>query len=207
MWKKMMGTLALSLATGIAGCQDATGPEEGAVVQIAATGDAEVSSSQSLQPRFSRSSGAGSSAEGTVEFTARVYLQNNQGSWIDLTEASAVHASVDAGGSQGTKTFHSHRVDAGSYTRARIVFERVSADLKGELRIGLGETLTGEVQVNVGTDGETTVEREIVLNAESGAETTLLIDLNSSAWLSRADRQSKSVAEADFQSAVKVVTR
>lgn len=207
MRKNMLKTLAVILATGAAGCQNTAGPEESAVMHVAATGDAEVSSSQSLQPEGSNSSSLASSAEGRVDFTARVYLQNSTGSWINLTEGAAQSVSLDASGRGGVTTFHSQSIDAGSYTRARIVFEHVAAELTGEIQIGVGELISGKVQVNVGSDGETIVEREIDLQAGVGAESSVVIDLNTKAWLSRVDRQSRSVGEADFQNSVRIMTR
>lgn len=204
---KKLATTVLAATFALGACGDITGPGEGqATFQVAAQGD-DPSAQQSSQGTTSTYSQPMTStdgrAQGEVEFRAQVEVQTRTGGWITLNQLQEVH--VDASG-QETKTFASTRVDADSYTRIRVTFENVKANVTGGIQIGTG-FLAGEVRVNLGSEGQTVVEREIDVNAGAGATTTLLINLNSSQWLNRADAQAKTVSEADFRSAVQIVAR
>jgi hypothetical protein len=201
----------LLLLGSLTGCEDATGPEAGeARVQAAAIGDGETASA-SLSPEglhFSQAlTDASGQVQGTVEFAARVEIQNETGAWVDLTQQAAQSAQVDASGEGGAQVFAREEVGAQTYTRARITFENVQANVTGGLEIGVGNLLTGTIQVNLGSDSQVVVEREIVLRAESGTTSTLVVDLNADAWLQKADAKAKAVSAADFQSAVRITAQ
>lgn len=193
------------LLAGLTACEDATGPGGSATLQVAAVGDTESGPSAALSPSYSQAVLArDGSAQGTVQFTARVFVQTSAGSWIALTEQAAQSTTVDASGRGGAQVFASEDVEAQSYNRVRVVFERVNANVTGGIQLSLGGLLTGLVQVNLGSDSEVVVEREVEVDARSGTASTVVINLNADAWLSRADAQSKAVSEAEFQSAVRV---
>lgn len=200
-----MAALGLGLGLGMGGCKEiATGPSQGeATMQVGVRGDADGSSSASRSPDGARFSY--SSASGTVEIEARVWVQTRAGQWVEATEGVA-RQTVQASGSDGVRLLATSEVEAGSYRRVRMEFHRVEADVRGGITIGTS-LLTGSVRVEGGSDSRIVVEREVAFTAEAGGSKRLEIDLNADQWLSRADTQSRTVAEAEFRSAVQVVAR
>lgn len=201
---KMTMMLAVAVALpGLTGCEEATGPSGQGEVEVTAIGDTEASSA-TMSPSYSGSAGSG--AEGTVDITARVYLLEESGDWVDVTRSGAAQATVTASGSGGGSMLVRTRVDGRSYGRVRVVFERVEADVSGGVEIGVGSFLEGRVTVDVDGSGGAVVEREVELDVRSGGTTRLTIDLNSDAWLSRANAETRTVSRADFEAAVRVIT-
>jgi len=195
---------AMAAAALLAGCSDATGTAGSgdARMQVAAVGDnggASASAArESGSPRYSVSS-----AEGTVDFRARVYVQAQAGGWVELTGGAAQQAVVDASGRAGSVVFASSSVQAGTYTRVRVVFEQVKAHVSGTLVISSG-LLSGTVSVDTQGDGSVTVERQVSASVAAGGTGRLLIDLNSDVWLNQASASAHTVNEAAFASAVQV---
>jgi hypothetical protein len=188
----------------LAACESATGSggDGDARMQMAAAGDDGASLSRSGDgPSYTSSS-----AQGTVSFEARAYLQTSAGAWVELTDGAYEAASVTASSTRSTaSTFATGNVAATSYTRVRLVFREVDADVQGGVTVGTG-VLTGSVTVNGGSDGEIVVERAVSVNAQAGATTRLLLDLNANAWLSQTSLTTRSVSEAAFASALSVAT-
>ncbi|HEX2210530.1 MAG TPA: hypothetical protein VHG93_22815 [Longimicrobium sp.] len=203
--KKMTSTLAAALALTLAACDgDVTGSGGGdARLQVAARGD-DAPASQSVSPAGSAPTYTHSTAQGTIDFRARVYVQSSTSGWVELTSQAASAASVSASGHGEAVAFASSRVKAGSYNRVRVVFETVDANISGGLRISTGGLLTGTVSVNLESDGQVVVEREVNVSASSGATTRLVLNLNADAWLSRANATTRTVAEAEFRNAVQI---
>lgn len=94
------------------------------------------------------------------------------------------------------------RVPVGTYTRARVSFRRVTADVDGGLVIG-GIPFLGRVTVAIGADA-VVVEAPIRLTVEADAEHRLVVDLNAAAWLPGLNRLTGEVGAATFRSAVDV---
>ena len=203
--KKTTSSLAAALVLALAACDgDATGTGSGdAQLQVAARGDDAPAASQSLSARDGAPSYSHSSAQGTIDFRARVYVQSSTSGWVELTNQAAGTASVAASGHGEAMAFANSRVQAGSYNRVRVVFEDVDAHLNGSLAVNSG-LLTGTVSVNLESDGQVVVEREVNVTASSGATTRLVLNLNADAWLSRASATTRTVAEAEFRNAVQI---
>lgn len=205
MTKSNATLFALAAAAVLAGCSDATGTggSGNARMQVAAVGD------QAAGPSASRSTDGAAprytttTAEGTVDFRARVYVQTQAGGWVELTGGAAQEAVVDASGRAGSVVFASSNVQADSYTRVRVVFEQVQANVSGSLQVSTG-LLSGSVNVDMQGDGNVTVERTISTSVNAGATGHLLIDLNSDTWLNQASASAHTVSEAAFASAVQV---
>jgi hypothetical protein len=197
--------LTATLVLGLGACESTTGPSGTATLQVAAQGDSGGPSTSSIPLYTERYTSADGQTEGTVEFRARVYVRSsvNASQWVEVTNQAAQRVRVDASGRQGATTFATAQVDAHSYNRVRVVFEEVKADVTGGIRIGTG-LLTGEIRVDLGGSGETVVERNIDVTLSEGTSATLVIDLNTDAWLSRADAQSRTVSRAEFESAVRL---
>lgn len=203
---KAMTTLwAAALALALGGCDEATAPGAGgqSAVEVGVRGDDSGSASASRSaegPRMSHGT-----ASGTVEVTARVFVQSRLGEWVEVTR-NAARQTVQASGSDGIQVLAQGRIDAGEYRRVRVEFERVQANVRAGVTIGTS-LLTGVVTVDGGTDGRIVVEREVAMEAEAGSEAEVEINLNAEQWLRRADTQTRAVAEAEFRSAVSIVAR
>jgi len=193
-------TAAFLAAVGLAACDGATAPEGAAEVRTEVYGDSEASQESASPTSTSSSSGQ---AEGEVEFRARVFVQAANGSWSEITNGMTQQkVRVDSSGKG--RILASGRVASTGFTRVRVVFEDVRADISAGLQLGTG-LLTGEIRV--GGSGQTTVEREVHFQARTDASTRLVIELNAQQWLSRADASSRTVSEAEFKSAVAIRTR
>ena len=197
---------AMAAAALLAGCSDATGTAGSgdAQMQVAAVGDnggaSAYAAPQGGSPRYTVTS-----AEGTVDFRARVYVRTQAGGWVELTGGAAQQAVVDASGRAGSVVFASSRVQAGTYTRVRVVFEQVKANVSGTLVISSG-LLSGTVNVDTQGDGSVTVERQVSASVSAGGTGHLLIDLNSDVWLNQASATARTVNEAAFAGAVQVTS-
>jgi hypothetical protein len=189
----------------LAACESATASDGGgdARMQMAAAGDDGASLTRSSDgARYQLSS-----AQGTVRFAARAYVRTSAGAWVELTDGAYEQVSVAASSAAGSaQLFATENVEATAYTRVRVVFRAVDADVQGGVSVGTG-LLTGSVTVNAGSDDEIVVERAITVNARAGATTRLVLDLNSNVWLNQASAESHSVTEAAFASAVAVTAQ
>ena len=204
--KKTHATLfALAAAAVLGACSDATGTSGSgnSTIRASAIGDdngasATMAPADGGAPRF-----ATTTASGTVDFRARVYVQTQSGGWVELTNNAASHAVVDASGQGGAAVLATSHVEAGTYARVRVVFEQVNASLSSSLQISTG-LLSGSVSVDTQGDGSITVERQVSVAANAGATTNLLINLNSNVWLNQASATTHTVSETAFASAVQV---
>lgn len=189
-----------ALASVSAACSDAsiTGAAAGeATTEVRLHGDAPAGGNQSVAPASDESA---TEIQGTVEVAARVYLQSDAGEWVELTSGAAAEQSVEVSGEDGYRLLARAEVEARTYERVRVVFERVEGEFDGQVEIGLGgEVISAEL--DLGSEGELVVERDIAMNA--GADTRLDIDLNAGGWASEA-ASSGVIARGDFASAVAI---
>lgn len=194
---------AAAFVAALGACSDATGVTGSgdARMQVAAQGDDAPGASTSRSP--DGASYSHSSASGTVDFRARVWVQTSAGGWVELTNQAAEQATVDASGHAGAVVFAASNVEAGAYSRVRVVFEDVRANVSGGIQVGTG-LLTGSVMVSLGGDGSVTVERQVSVSASANAPTRLLINLNSDVWLNQASASTRTVSETAFASAVQI---
>lgn len=195
-----MPVFAAALVLALGACDSATGTsgDGDATLQIAARGDDAPATQRSPESgaRFTHGS-----ASGTVDFTARVYVQTSAGGWTEVTGAE--QATVDASGHGSAVVLANARVEADSYARVRVVFEEVEAHMNGSLQVSTG-LLTGDVRVQLGADNGVTVERQVNATVTAGGTTRLLINLNAGAWLNQASATTRTVSEAAFAAAVQV---
>jgi hypothetical protein len=196
-------TAAILMAVfGLAGCDDATGPAGAGQVEMAAIGNDNTGASQSAAPTGPPQAASGS-AEGEVSFSARVYLQTSTGGWVELTEGAARSATVRSSSGAEAATFVRSSIDAGAYSRVRVVFEEVRAQTSSEAMLGIGGSAEGEVHVDA-SGGPAVVERDLAIRVTANGTTRLVLNLNSDAWMARADSQTRAVARSEFESAVRV---
>lgn len=200
--KKSLSLAAAALAFALGACDNPAGSGD-SNVQVLARGDDPAAGQASRSAADGAPSFSHTSAEGTIDFRARVYVYSSTSGWVEVTEASRAAGSVAASGHGEAETVARGRVEAGSYSRVRVVFEDVDAHLSGSLLVSTG-LLTGSVAVNLESDGQVVVEREASVTVSSDATSRILINLNADAWLNSANAQSRTVSEAAFASAVRV---
>lgn len=189
----------------LAGCEEATGPAAGrAEIQASVQGD-DPGAQTSEAPEDGVLHSADGSGESEVRVVAQVFVWAEAEGWVEVTRGAA-EQTVRASGEDGAHLLAEAEVEAGVYRRVRIEFQQVEADVSGEVQVGTGLG-QGTVQVKSDAEGPVVVEREIELNASSRSTSELRIDLNAQQWMGRADATTRTVAEADFQSAVAVSIR
>lgn len=203
-WK--MAALGILILAASA-CDGATGPggPEGEM-EMAAIGDERTAPEGSTagEPQSAETGGTQSGgADGTVRIRARVYVRSEAGQWIEVTRRGAESATVRASGTGEAVVLGTARVAAGSYNRVRVRFEEVEANVVS-FRIGVGPLLSGSFRVESQGSGGATVEREQAFEIHAGSSARLVMDLNSSAWLERANAQTRVVSRSDFEGAVRL---
>lgn len=147
---------------------------------------------------------AGNGVKGTVTLRTQVFVSAPSGTWIEVTEGVR-EASVDAEGAQ-EKEVGRRLLDAGIYTRMRIVFARVDVDVRDGLVID-GIPIVGRVAVSFGGTQTIEVELPISLTLVEDAKVDLVVDLNSQGWLRAANPVTRVVPAAVFRNAVEVRVR
>ena len=194
--------LGALLAAGAAGCDEAVAPGAGgsSEVRVGVRGD-EPAPGGAARPSASRSAGS----RGRIEVAARVYLWSEGRGWEELTRGAASQT-VEASGSDGVRALASARVEADSYHRVRVEFEQVEATIAASADID-GPLLSGSLRVDGGSDGMVTVERELRVEARSGASAELEIDLNADHWWDGSAAGARTVGEAEFREALRIVVR
>jgi hypothetical protein len=204
MKKTTLSLTAAALALFLGACDNPAGSGD-SNVQVLARGDDPAGGSQSVAeahgPRYSHTTAAG-----TIDFRARVYLYSSTSGWLEVTEASRAAGSVAASGHGEAETVARGRVEAGSYSRVRVIFEDVDANLTGSLVVSTG-LLSGSVAVNLESDGQVVVERDASVTVSADATSRILINLNADAWLNSANAQTRTVSEAAFRSAVRITAQ
>ncbi len=195
--------LTALLVLGLGACDStATGATTGrSRMAVGMRGDdpaGSASAARSSTVRYALSGGG----SGSVEVKARVWVETRAGEWVEVTNGAETET-VQASGSDGIRAFADAEVDATSYQRVRVEFERVQASLSGSLSIG-GSLLGASLTVDTGSDGKIVVERAIDLEARAGATQNLAINLNAAEWMERADTETQAVAEAEFRNAVAI---
>ena len=202
----------------LAGCGELTSGGAGEVDAVFTADDPQQAQSASpmsaesgpdVGTAASRSVAAGGSTaltEGELFVTAEVFLRSDaSGQWTAITDSPAA-LTLDL---QGTteRSAGSAELTAGSYSRVRIVFHRVEAQVTAGLVIG-GVTVTGTVRVDLGADGQHSVEKDIALKVEADASADVLVDMNSDVWLLTAQGATlRTVTEAALEAAVRVRAR
>jgi len=153
---------------------------------------------------------AGSSViGGTLRVEAQAFLRSDaSGQWVEITDGPTALV-MDLRGTTEHMAGQT-RLSTGSYTRFRVVFHRVEADVTAGLVIG-GVPFVGDVTVELGADGTLTVEREVDVEVEAEASAAVLVDMNADVWLETAQLGtglgSATVLEAALDAAVRVRLR
>lgn len=178
--------LPLALLTLLSACGQelpAGGQTEGEVSAVITDDPAGASASRSAEgdgPRLSRSArGAGAIPQGTVVVEGAVAIVDETGRVSPLAPPGARAEVRIAAGDVDTLALDSALV--GRYTRARITFTRVQANVTSGLVIGAGTSPAGTITVDL--PQPLVVERVVDLRVQADRPHELVIDLNAADWL------------------------
>lgn len=194
---RLPALLALLMALGGCGREVVGGGQK--EVETVAVGDATPDASAfralfapAAPPEAARPSAA--LPLGTLSFTAAVSLVAEDGSVVPLTvEPHTVL--VQLYGGERVPVTRRYVPDA-AYVRARVAFTRVAADVTGGV-----PGIVGAVKVGIPAGDSVVVERTVAIPPGPG-RTTLVVDLNSSAWV--AASVGGLVSSSTFAGAVRV---
>lgn len=193
--------LAALLLGGCSGRELLAGGQ--AEVEAAATDDAEGTSGSRTGEGIAFSTAPAAVPSGTLEITASVSLLDANGGAIAITEGfSTVQLGI---AESDTVRLGRETVPSGTYSAARIVLSRVTANVTGGLLVD-GVPLLGEVHVAIGSE-PLVIEAPVLLVARQGELSTLVVDLNAAAWLSAADPLTRLVPAAALRAAVEASAR
>lgn len=202
MSSRMRATTALLLALLASGCGREVVVGGQKEVETKAVGDGTPDGSSSLAPagggRFSTATAV--VPQGTLTFVSTVSLVAEDGRVFPLTDAPQTTRVRVEGTDRATVSVKQVPADL-RYTRARVAFRRVSADVTAGLLVG-GISVAGTVEVGIAAGDSVVVERAVSITDPDRARETLLVDLNTSAWITRLGV----VPAATFASAVRIRT-
>lgn len=190
----------------LAGCGKellAGGQREGEVSAVATDdGGGSASYGDGDGPSLSRAAEA-ALLSGTVEFVGTVAVAAEDGRMVPVTDGPATVTLRLT--EPDTALLGRKRVPVGTYSLARVVFTRVSAEVKEGLVVD-GTQLTGLIRVAIGSE-PLVVEAPITMLVREDGRSTVVIDLNAAPWLTAADPITRTVSAAAFRAAVEVSAR
>jgi hypothetical protein len=185
------------LAMGLGACgAELTAGGQTEVRAVVTSDDGGQGPSASHAPLFSTS---GSAVTGRMDVDARVTLVAENGMEIRLTQNPV-------GGSFRIEERDSALIGRGTvpvtrYTRARITFTRVQAEVAG------GLPLLGLIRVDLGATGQLTIDTPLLLEPAPRGLETVVVDVNAHLWLPSASSITRLVPASTFVSAVEVRVR
>lgn len=199
-----------ALLVPLVGCGDdedgGTGPDGMASFQAVVTDDAGTAGS-AIAARGPEARGSVSSSadiQGSFSGEAMVQVSADGQTWVDLGSMESVQVTLQSG---EEATIHaSAEVPARTYTRVRLVMRSAEATVLAGSTIDAGP-ISADVSVDVAGGSEFTIEKQVSVDADAGATTTLVFDLNSEAWLDQAAVDAQSAAAAQVSSATSVRIR
>lgn len=183
----------------------AGGQREGEVSALATDGSGGPSAARAGGGGYSASLARTAAAipEGSLELTAAVTLIGEDGEEAPVTDG-AVAARLRLAAAD-TVPLGTEEVPEGEYTRARVVFSRVQAEVTGGLSIG-GVPILGAVAVEIGS-APLVVEAPVQVLVREDDPALLVVDLNVAAWIAAADPLTRRVPAAALRSAVEISAR
>ena len=145
---------------------------------------------------------------GSLAGNVNVSLSADGTQWTDLGSPNGITIPLQVA---GTTTVHGEQdAPTGSYNRARLVFQGVTARLNSGSTVG-GVVFTSDVTITLGGSDQR-VELIVpvpafTVEADPATQRTILFELRSSLWLTAAILQTRLVEDAALQGAVLASTR
>lgn len=139
---------------------------------------------------------------GTFQGETRVEIYHpGDDRWVEVAGQSTT--TLDLASNDQAVLGSSSQIDVGTYTRMRLTITG------GEAVIGAGATLGGivlvaDVTLDLGGSSNVVIEKDVALTVAADATTTLVIDLNSEAWVTEENTDDGTVTEGEMESAADV---
>lgn len=205
----VMTALALALALPLAACSDdATGPSGDSGSASAAMHDDPNSTSASMSPSFTRMSNqtSSSSYSGTMRADVKVQVSADGQVWTDVNNQATSNSQVALQSGSQTTVASNASVDAGTYSHVRVVMENSSATVEsGSTFSGGGLTLNADVTLALGSNGRVVIEKQVAnFQVSADSNTTIVIDLNSEAWIDQESVEAQAASSSEIESATSI---
>ena len=140
-------------------------------------------------------------AEGEVEIDFRPSLVSADGTVVELGQDD-IRIRIDLQGVNRAEALK-ELVPAGRYTELRLRFTHIQVEVSAGLIID-GQPVTGEIRVEL-QDPELVISRPLDIEAVEGGAATLVVDLNTPAWLTAVDPVTHTVDATVFAALIGVV--
>jgi hypothetical protein len=142
--------------------------------------------------------------DASVTVGVQVFLDGGPEGSVELTSGVQTQT-VPAQGTAAVR-IADQTVAAGLYTRGRVVFTRVEADVRSGLVVG-GIPIVGIVRVSASAQDPIVVERSLQVEVREDATAQVLVDLNAPVWLAGASPVGNVVSRTVFAGAVELRPR
>lgn len=206
MTRTLLTTAALGLTLSAVACSDDDDPTDpmGDMGTVQATlvddPDPQPAPRTASQTTLARQLQAAFS--GTFQGETRVEIYHpGDDRWVEVAGQSTT--TLDLASNDQAVLGSSSQIDVGTYTRMRLTITG------GEAVIGAGATLGGivlvaDVTLDLGGSSNVVIEKDVALTVAADATTTLVIDLNSEAWVTEENTDDGTVTEGEMESAADV---
>jgi len=137
---------------------------------------------------------------GTVSATLQVFVgTTSDRPFVELTDGPrTVTVDIRGGVEQEIAT---RALDVDAYTRVRLVYQSVTAVVESGLVVD-GRPVTGPVRVHFENDAARTTVQDAVFEIKDDQTSELVVALNASSWLRRANADTRQVPSDDFHGSV-----
>lgn len=207
-------TAAVLLALSATACSEsATGPSgDGGGSAQAVMHDDPSSGSGALAPSFSRAFAATSGEadySGSMQADVKVQVSADGSTWVDVNDRASSASRVEFRSGSETTVAASSSVQAGSYSRVRVIMENAGATVNsGSSFSGGGLVLSADVSLDLGSGGRVVIEKRVsTFEVRAGSTTTIEVDVNSEAWMSQENVEARAVSSSEIESAAAVSVR
>lgn len=208
MTRTLLTTAALGLALSAVACSDDDDPTDpmndmGTVAATLVDGpDPQPVGATAAPTSLARQVEAAFS--GTFQGDTRVEIyEPGEDQWVEVAGQSAT--TLDLASNDEAVLGSSSQIDVGTYTRMRLTITGGEAVIAAGATLG-GIVLVADVTLNLGGSGTVVIEKDVALTVAADATTTLVIDLNSEAWVTEENTDDGTVTEGEMESAADVET-
>lgn len=191
-------TVILALPAVLAACddEDPTGPDDGtARGTVSAAIEDEGAAAQAAS-----AAAVQSAVSGSMSGTARAFIYSDADGWTSVGTRSG--ATLELQGSDTATVATNDQVEAGTYTRVRLVLDGFDAEVDAGVVVG-GVALDTEVVVEMGgADGQVEIVKDVApFQVTTDGTLHIRFDLNSETWLDAQAVESEIAADADIEAA------
>lgn len=194
--------LAIALVIAVAACDDddpmSPGGDAEGDVEAVIVDDPASTAPAIVGPRASAA--ANRPFTGTTSGDFRVEISTDGVTWVSLGSMNQVNVDLQSSTDE-TMVHASQEVAAGTYTRARLIFDGASTTIAAGSTIG-ALALTTDVVLTLAGGGEVTVERTIQLTVSDDSSSRIVFDLNSEAWVTETNVLAGAATETDVSSSI-----